>query len=292
MLLALPPGYASAIFPPAGIGVAAALIGGRATIPWLFISSLLLNSWVAYNLAVPASALTPAVLIAFASTLQALAGGVVLRKLLGHPTRLDNSRDLTLFVLSAPLICLVSASLSVCGLVALGTMPSANDSMNWLSWWMGDTLGVLLMLPITRVLFGEPRQLWRPRVTAVALPMTLAFLLGVSGFVVINRWEYKDSLAEFRSLANRARDELSLRFEQQDSLLEQVEGYWVHDIDKHMTRMDFARFVRPALLRFPMIQVVELAPQRMDIPGFEIREWDASGNLVRAAPRDYYIPVS
>jgi hypothetical protein len=34
LLLAVPPGYASPIFPPAGIAIAAMLIGGPATLPW------------------------------------------------------------------------------------------------------------------------------------------------------------------------------------------------------------------------------------------------------------------
>ena len=46
LLLAVPPGYASPIFPPAGIAVAAMLIGGPATLPWTFFGSLLLNVWI------------------------------------------------------------------------------------------------------------------------------------------------------------------------------------------------------------------------------------------------------
>src|SRR5262252_66790 len=43
LLLAVPPGYASPIFPPAGIAIAAMLIGGPATLPWTFLASFLLN---------------------------------------------------------------------------------------------------------------------------------------------------------------------------------------------------------------------------------------------------------
>src|SRR5215813_9907045 len=46
LLLAVPPGYASPIFPPAGIAVAAALVGGPVTLPWTFLGSLLLNAWI------------------------------------------------------------------------------------------------------------------------------------------------------------------------------------------------------------------------------------------------------
>src|SRR5580692_11267459 len=49
LLLAVPPGYASPIFPPAGIAIAAMLIGGPATLPWTFLGSFLLNVWTAYS---------------------------------------------------------------------------------------------------------------------------------------------------------------------------------------------------------------------------------------------------
>ena len=47
LMLAVPPGYASPIFPAAGIAVAAALIRGRATLPWTFLGSFQLNLWTA-----------------------------------------------------------------------------------------------------------------------------------------------------------------------------------------------------------------------------------------------------
>jgi hypothetical protein len=47
LLLAVPPGFASPIFPPAGIAVAAMLIGGPTSLPWIFLGSFLLNLWVA-----------------------------------------------------------------------------------------------------------------------------------------------------------------------------------------------------------------------------------------------------
>src|SRR6516162_6745232 len=81
LLLALPPGYASPIFPPAGIAVAGMLIMGRATLPWTFLGSFLLNLWIGYS-AVHESigtGLSAAVVIATASMLQGAVGGMMLR---------------------------------------------------------------------------------------------------------------------------------------------------------------------------------------------------------------------
>ncbi|MGH6977017.1 MAG: MASE1 domain-containing protein, partial [Stellaceae bacterium] len=73
LLLAVPPGYATAVFPPAGIAMAAMLIGGDATLPWTFLGSLLLNLWVGYRIGVPDAA-GAATIIAAASTVQAAIG--------------------------------------------------------------------------------------------------------------------------------------------------------------------------------------------------------------------------
>src|SRR5271169_3936608 len=90
LLLAVPPGYASPIFPPAGISVAAMLIGGPATLPWTFLGSFLLNLWTAYSAGHGAEWpwRTAAVVIASASMLQAAVGGATLRNAVGYPAPL------------------------------------------------------------------------------------------------------------------------------------------------------------------------------------------------------------
>src|SRR5262252_10946312 len=92
LLLAVPPGYATPIFPPAGIAAAAMLIAGRATLPSAFLGSFLLNAWTAYSLdgGSRGTCLAVATIIAAASTLQAAVGGTVLRRTIGYPTSLDN----------------------------------------------------------------------------------------------------------------------------------------------------------------------------------------------------------
>jgi integral membrane sensor domain MASE1 len=115
LILAVPPGYASPIFPPAGIAVAAVLIGGRSTLPWTFLGSFLLNVWSAYSVSQEADAtgVAAAIVIAAASVLQAAIGGATLRLTVGYPAPLDNGRDLSRFLLLSPVFCLTSATLSL-----------------------------------------------------------------------------------------------------------------------------------------------------------------------------------
>ena len=186
LLLAVPPGYATAVFVPAGIAVGAMFVAGASTLPGIFLGSLLLNVWIGHSIAGQFGfiSLAAAIVIALASVLQAAIGGTVLRRAIGYPAALDNSRDLLLFLTLSPIFCFTSASLSVSGMWALGAVQSTDLTINWMTWWTGDTLGVLVTLPLLLVLVAEPRSLWRSRVWSVAVPMLLCLGLFVAIFVV------------------------------------------------------------------------------------------------------------
>jgi PAS domain S-box-containing protein len=198
LMLAVPPGYATAIFPPAGIAVAAMLVAGRATLPWTFLGSFLLNLWTGYEVAqrLDSSAGAPALVIAAASTVQAALAGGAMRRWLGVPTPLDNSRDLVRFLALSPLCCMTSATLSLSGLSVLGVIDPSALIPSWVTWWIGDTLAVLLVLPLMLVLAGEPRTLWRRRTLPVAAPMLLFAALFIAIFAWSTTWGSGPALLE------------------------------------------------------------------------------------------------
>ena len=295
LLLAVPPGYATAIFPPAGIAAAAMLISGGASLPWTFLGSFALNIWVGHIAgAPPAAALIAALLIAAASTIQAALTGGVLRRVVGYPLALDDGRQLARFLLLPPVCCLTSATLSVGGLWGLGVVTDATLLASWVAWWVGDTLGVLVMLPLALVLVGEPRALWRSRFRPVALPMLLFFGLFVAIFIRVSAWENDAQLLEFRLVSQKAFDKIRTRLEEQQVFLQQLERTFSRDAP--ISRDDFAHLVQTMLRRYPMVQAIEWAPrvaageraafeaaQRKTFPDFAIREIDPLGAPRRAA---------
>jgi signal transduction histidine kinase/CheY-like chemotaxis protein len=305
LLLAVPPGYASPIFPPAGIAVAAMLIGARGTLPWIFLGSFLLNLWTAFSVGpgFDATGFTAALVIAAASMLQAAIGGTVLRRAIGYPAPLDNGRDLSRFLLLSPIFCLASATLSLAGLSALAVVQPPDLAVSWVSWWIGDTLGVLVVLPLIFVIAGEPRGLWHSRAAPVALPMLLFFALFTAIFIRVNTWEHDAALIEFRLLSQEIVDKTRAGLAEQEIFLEQLERSFSSPAP--ISRTDFQHLAKNLLRRFPTIQAVKWAPrvdlpqraafeeaQRADLPGFEIRAVDPSGRPRRAVERDRYYPVT
>lgn len=306
LMLAVPPGYASAIFPPAGIAIAVTYIAGKRALPAIFCGSLLLNLWVSYSNDDHFSllGLVVALLIASASSLQAWAGGSWLRRKIIYPTTLDAPADVVCFLLYAPLICLVSASLSVGGLFMLDMVDQQNLLASWASWWVGDFLGLIVMLPLTLVILGEPRALWRKRFQTVAVPMLILFTLLVTAFVTASKWERKESLSEFDSLASQLSEQLRIRLESQEAVLAQISALFTYQ-RSDVSQEDFRNFVRVTLDKYPMIFAIEWVPKishlrrdgfvaemQSEFPGFDIKEPGNNTQWQSAKTRTYYFPLT
>jgi PAS domain S-box-containing protein len=305
LLLAVPPGYASAIFPPAGIAIGAALVGGRHTLPWIFVGSCLLNLWVGYAVQQESAwlVITLALWIAAASVSQAAVGAWLLRHLINYPMALDSVRDVARFLLVSPLLCVTSATVSLGGMAVLGVISISQIGPNWFAWWIGDTLGVLLFLPLLMVLVGEPRTLWRSRAKSVALPMLLFFAIFVAIFVRTRAWERAQSLAEFQFLSRDLSDKLQSQMAAQEDFLQQLSVFLSGPLG--VTRADFSALTSRILQRFPAIEAVEWAPrvagadregfeaeQRRAFGNFVIGQWDSHARLLPAGDRAVFYPVT
>ena len=183
LLLAVPPGYATVIWPPSGIALGMLITGGSRLWPGVFIGSFLLNTWNSGALA-DADWLSPrmaaAAGIAIGSTLQALTGRSLLARFLGLPLRLNHGRDiLKLLLLAGPLTCVIAASFGVLSLSALGLVPQEALLGNWLAWWAGDMLGVLVFMPLVLLSPGSRDQFsWKStRVGRLPLASLVLMLL-------------------------------------------------------------------------------------------------------------------
>ena len=305
LMLAPLSGYASAIFPAAGVAVTAVFIAGGAMLPGLFAASFLLELWFALTFGHGASTLGTLTALIFAAfpTARAAMGVSPRRFPTVYPPIVDNGRYIGRFAFPVPLPCLATAGLPVGGLLLRGIFNRHNAPWNWISWWAGDTIGVLIMFPLIMVAFGRPRALWRSRIRTVAIPMVVFSALFIAIFVKADEWGRANSLSEFRIMSQEASDRTAAHLHEQAALLEQMASLFSSHI--HVTRGEFRNFVQRALARYSIVQALEWAPkvdaarraafeaaQQRTLAGFRITEHSGNNRMKPAADRPYYYPVT
>ncbi|MBZ9611863.1 CHASE domain-containing protein [Rheinheimera maricola] len=215
VLLAIPPGYATAIFPPAGIALVVMLLFGRYCAPGIFLGSLLLNLWIGFD---SGSDIVAGLPIAFGAatgaTLQALLALYLVRRYVTAPDELIRDTDIILFLLLAgPLACVVNASFGVSSLYYAGALNSAGIAYAWVTWWVGDSLGVLVSAPLLFILLAPGRGVWRQRRWAVGLPLVMLSVGLMWMFITFSSWEVRQRQFEFNEDVNITHEQLGSRLE-------------------------------------------------------------------------------
>jgi PAS domain S-box-containing protein len=184
LLLAIPPGYTTALFLPIGIGLAAVLIWGKHSALGIFIGSSILNVSFSglsdFNL----GKLLIAMEIAAGSSCAALIGAEVIKRTIKFPNPLTDEKHIFIFLfLGGPVTAFISASAGVFCLWINQVIPTSYIFESWWTWWAGDTIGVLIAAPLMLAFFSEPRRLWRSRKKVVAIPVIISSLIVVAVFL-------------------------------------------------------------------------------------------------------------
>ena len=309
VLLALPPGNVSAIFPAAGVALAAVLVWPQLGLGAVFAGALLFRLGVAANSAAlagnGAASLFGAVLLAGAATLQARVGADYIRRSVGYPMALDDLGSVLRILIGAPLTCLVGATLSVAGQTWLGQSGIADFSAHWAAWWLSDTLGVIAIFPLAMGLIGAPAPLWRTRRKYLAVATLIGVALPSYFYSATREREQQETLTAFHSQSDALASRIQVQFQEQEFLLNQMDDFLSSKTAKAVTWDEFRRFTERSLTRFPMVQAMEWAPriahkdrsafekaQQQNFPGYALHERNPAGQLVPELPRDEYYPVA
>ena len=184
LLTANPSDYATAVWPPAGIALAGLLLLGNRVWPGILIGAFLTAMGPSFHPAGAAAVLRSTAVaagIAAGVLLQASAGAALIRRFVGFPAALDEAADVAKFLtLGGPVACTLGAAWSVTMLALAGRHPWVHYPFNWWAWWVGDSIGVMVVTPLMLIWAGEPRAVWRARRLAVGLPLLAAFALALA----------------------------------------------------------------------------------------------------------------
>ena len=170
LLLAIPPGHATALWPPSGIALAALLLLGNRVWPGIWLGAALANYTVSSSLVVSA-------MMGTGNALEALAAAALMRRLVGLPRRFERARDVVLFAVVAAASCTIAATIAALSMSAMGLVSWPEFLPNWRTWWQGDVAGMIIVTPL--VLSWRLRRAapWSRRKKLEALCLALPLLL-------------------------------------------------------------------------------------------------------------------
>src|SRR5437868_9053226 len=170
MLASLHPS-ASPVWPPAGIALAALLVLGYRAWPAIFVGAFLVNVTTAGNVATSLA-------VASGNTLEAVCGAWLVNRFAGGTTVFDRPQGVFKFALAAVVSTIISPAFGVTSLALAGFADWTNYGAIWLTWWLGDATGDLLIAPLIILWSVASKRRWNRREAVEAgILLLLLFVL-------------------------------------------------------------------------------------------------------------------
>ncbi len=187
-LSAIMPGNVTAVWPPSGFALAMALLLGRKALWGIGIGAFAVNTQAFLDSASLASVINSAavgIAIAVGSAAQPFVGAYFIKRVIGIGNLLQNIRHLLFFATLTPLMCLISSMIGAIALWLGGLVSAAALGELWLTWWLGDSVGILILTPVLMAWHTiKPSPMPPPANGSDRLTLVVVFLLlALSGLI-------------------------------------------------------------------------------------------------------------
>lgn len=305
-ILAIAPGYATPVWPSAGVAVVSVILWGRAGAVGSFLGALVLNLIIGFTGAhtPPATIVASALAVAVGTVAQCYLAARLATRATGPGNPLLRGGSLVTFlVLAGPVACLFNAIWSPVWLQVLGAVPPPLALQSAVTWWVGDTIGVLVVAPLLLDLDARSGPHWLRRWLSLAVPLAVC-LVGVGAVF------HQSQAAEARDLRSAFEDRARLVSRAVIGGVDRVAAY-TETVGRAfgalpaIDRSAFRALVRPWLAVNPAVEAIEWMPlvpgteraaferatDTADWPGFHIQQLRPDGTLGPAGPADFYAPV-
>ncbi len=171
LLAAFVQANATAIWPPTGIALAACLAAGYAVWPGIFLGAFLANLTTEGTVATSLG-------IALGNTLEGVLGAYLVNRYANGCRAFDRTKDALKFAVLAGLGCtMVSPLIGVLSLALGGYVDWGNVLPIWMTWWLGDAGGALVVAPplILWWMYPHIRWTWQQWLEAGVLLLLVLF---------------------------------------------------------------------------------------------------------------------
>lgn len=304
LLFAVPPGYATPIWPASGIALACTLLLGHRIWPGIVLGSFLVNVWTGFEtdtLPALASSLVIPIAIGIGAALQAVVGSFLIRRFAKFPNLLVKEREILSFLFWGATSCVVNSVIGVMVLLLSNKISLSNFVINVGTWWIGDTMGVFVFSPILLML--QPYELFKARRMMVTVPMVIAFMLTITLVNHVASWERERLNAKFSHDVTVMSGALEKSLNNYHGILRSLQSFYA--ASQYIDRQEFRTFAISTLAYFPWISALswnpriplnrraefERATRAEGYPDFSITEIGGDGQLIVARERPEYVSV-
>jgi signal transduction histidine kinase len=145
----------SAIWPPAGLGIAALYLWGLRLWPGIFLAEIAVNAQlVTGDHALPFWSVVGQ---QTGNMLEVIVGAILLRRLIGPNAALDRPEQILGMLIALGTATAISAVVGTTSMLAGGVIEPSEAAEFCRTWWLGDTAGGLIALPLILTWAGNPR---------------------------------------------------------------------------------------------------------------------------------------
>lgn len=300
LLIALPPGNVSPIWPASGLALFIALRYDKSVIPGLILGAFASQLYSFTDTSSTEAILRSAsigFLIGCGSVLQAFIGKALICQYVGKDDPLLEDQKIILFlVLGGPVACTVAATIGSWIITAANIINPSDFVLTWMTWWVGDTIGVLIILPVLLIFFGKPRASWHQRINTVFYPLLFILLFMIGLFQYGKSQDLKGISNDFNELISLFHYRIEEKLNNHLLLNNQLHAFFT-SIRKIPSASEFVEFSNFQLQNNSDIQAVEWIPlvknsMRDDFEqSLSIREPAENNEMVIASERDEYLPI-
>ncbi|MDZ4082651.1 MAG: CHASE domain-containing protein, partial [Bdellovibrionales bacterium] len=167
----------SPVWPPSGLAILSCILLGRRFLPGIYLGAFVANH-------IAGTPILTSVLIALGNTVEAAFGAFIFNKVYTLRGKLEDLTFLSGLFLTSLLAPIMSASIGAATLHFSGLLTPGATSAIWFTWWIGDALGIFMLLPFIYFSDAQEREhflglLSKPDLRKISiLILTVACLFG------------------------------------------------------------------------------------------------------------------
>jgi len=284
--LAVPPSQAGSIWPPAGIALASMLLYGPRIWPGIFIGNFCISAW-AFGFDINSMPIFMAT--GTGGTLFAYIGSLLIKKYTSYPSDLVFDKDICLFLLlGGPVSCLIPATVGISAMTFVGILSPSEILLNWVSWWVGDTIGVLIFTPIVLTILTTNSSMWKRRRTSLGLPLIASFTFMLFFFFHVLNLEAERNQHLFIDNTTTVSNKLKTSFLEYQRFTRTIHNFFISS--ELVEDDEFKQFTQLFLDDFPESNSISFLEYNTELkPKFN--HIKKSGELVETFPSSRLIPL-